>query len=104
MGTRDLCKATTQAAGAKITISTRSGNTEDVDANPKFWSEWSDAGDGSKIVSPEARFLQFRVTLQGDGKTITPTVDDLRIAYQTRNLAPRIKSVSLELPGAATRR
>jgi hypothetical protein len=92
----------TQAAGAKITISTRSGNTEDVDANPKFWSEWSDAGDGSKIVSPEARFLQFRVTLQGDGKTITPTVDDLRIAYQTRNLAPRIKSVSLELPGAAT--
>jgi hypothetical protein len=40
-----------QPQGTKVTIATRSGNTEDVDANPKFWSDWTDAGDG---VEPRA--------------------------------------------------
>jgi hypothetical protein len=91
-----------QPDGTKVVISTRTGNTQDVDANPKFWSDWSEVADHSAIASPSARFLQFRITLQGDGKLLTPTMNNLRIAYQTQNLPPRIKSVSLELPGTGT--
>ena len=83
--------------GTKVSIATRTGNTHDVDATGKFWSDWT-AESGAlttKIDSPAARFLQYRVTLSGDG-TATPTVNTVRLGYQTQNLPPRVKSVTVD--------
>ena len=83
--------------GTKISIATRTGNTDDVDATGAFWSDWSAGGDGitTKIDSPAARFIQYRVTLTGSGDA-TPTVDTIRLGYQTENLPPRLKSVTVD--------
>ncbi|HUO10926.1 MAG TPA: hypothetical protein VM008_21670 [Phycisphaerae bacterium] len=88
--------------GTKVTVATRSGNTEDVEANGKFWSPWSEEGEGRsvKIDSPAARYVQVRVTLTGDG-IATPVVNTLRVGYQTKNLPPKIKSVSVDGSGTS---
>ncbi len=84
-------------SGSKTVIESRSGNTQDVLASAKFWSDWTPTGENFKITSPAARFLQFRITLSADDKA--PTISNLRLAYQTQNLAPKIKNLSLDLPG-----
>ena len=55
------------AAGGKIELFTRSGNTETPDDT---WSTWSAAytnADGSPITSPKSRYLQWRAVLTGKG-------------------------------------
>jgi hypothetical protein len=96
-------------ADAKVTLATRSSNVRDPAnaqnaPNEKFWSEWSaelDAAspDGVKIPSPAARYLQYRVTLTSSGPEATPTtpvITGIKLAYQTQNLPPKIKSVTID--------
>ncbi|MGN6367800.1 MAG: hypothetical protein ACTHN5_06025 [Phycisphaerae bacterium] len=87
--------------GTSVKIATRSGNTQDVDATGNFWSEWTADSDAvtTKINSPGARYLQYRVTLTGDGAS-TPTVNQIRLGYKTENLPPRIKSVTVDASSA----
>ncbi|CAN5696800.1 hypothetical protein BH09PLA1_BH09PLA1_22520 [soil metagenome] len=80
----------------KLTISTRSGNVgETGDAGWSKWAEETPATEFVTITSPSARFLQYRLTLQSEAGKETPVVDDVSIAYQLPNLAPRIKSIKL---------
>lgn len=81
--------------GAKLTISTRSGNVEEAAA--PGWSKWSDeipAVEFVQVPSPSARFFQYRLTFTSDSK-VTPVVEEVSVAYQLPNLAPQIKSVRL---------
>ena len=51
----------TVPAGARVEVSTRSGNTPTPD---EAWSPWSAAyadAEGTPIASPSARYLQWRV-------------------------------------------
>jgi len=80
--------------GGKVTVATRSGNVADPDE--ATWSDFSaeQAVDGEflSIGSPSARFLQYRLTLTGDGKA-TPMAQDVRVVYQVGNLAPVVAGV-----------
>lgn len=81
-----------------IKLSVRSSNIEDAD-NPA-WSEWSPAKPITRFTPidvPAARFLQYRLTLRGNGKT-GPSVDSISIAYQWPNLSPRISAVTVSEP------
>jgi hypothetical protein len=74
--------------GGTIRIETRSGN---LDRPTQMWSPWAELKDG-RVVSPPARFLQWRATLgggQGDG----PELTQVDIAYLPRNVAPRVDAV-----------
>jgi len=84
-------------AGSRIELFTRSGNTETPDDT---WSPWSAAysnGDGSPIVSPKARYLQWRavLTAKGDG----PILTSVTAAYLQRNLRPVVRSITVHPPG-----
>ena len=84
-------------AGSRIEVFTRSGNTETPDDT---WSAWSPAytnAEGSAIVSPNARFLQWRVVLSG--KENTPVLTSISAAYLQRNVRPRVASVTVHPPG-----
>ncbi len=78
-----------------IELQTRSGNGERPDAT---WSDWSiaykDPG-GNQIVSPRARFVQWRALLKsvktGNANT---WVEDVSLAYLPRNVAPEVLSIS----------
>lgn len=80
----------TSGEGSAIQVETRSGNTYRPDAS---WSDWSDPlsdGSGSTVMSPPARFLQWRATLAGDAR-----LDAVRVHYLPQNSAPVVRSVNV---------
>lgn len=90
----------TVPGGARLAVATRSGNKEEPDDT---WSEWRDAtGDeeGSfAIDSPPARFLQWRLTLEGGGD-VTPVVSEIVTSYREVNLAPRLVALDVSRKGS----
>jgi hypothetical protein len=77
-----------------VELQTRTGNGERPDAT---WSEWSSAyrdPNGSTIVSPRARFVQWRATLRSAGAASQTWMEDASLAYLPRNVAPEVLSIS----------
>jgi hypothetical protein len=81
---------------SRIEVATRSGNTATPDDT---WSEWSGpyARSGLTIVSPKARYLQWRAVLTGDGAG--PTLTSVSAAYLQRNVRPQVRSITIQPPG-----
>lgn len=82
--------------GSRVEVSTRSGNT---DTPNDSWSPWSapyTASEGSPIVSPKARYLQWRAVLSGKP---SPILTSVTAAYLTRNLRPQVQSITVHPPG-----
>jgi hypothetical protein len=80
-----------------VEISTRSGNTETPD---EAWSPWSapyKTATGTQIVSPKARYLQWRAELAGRGEG--PALTSVTVAYLQRNLRPQVRSITVHPPG-----
>lgn len=83
-------------AGCGATIATRSGNVAKPD--DKTWSSWSAevsvSPNWAAIGSPAGRFLQYRLTLSGNGR-VSPLVEQVQLVYQASNLAPVIPAVQV---------
>jgi hypothetical protein len=87
----------TTPAGTRVEVQTRSGNTRTPD---DAWSEWSPPygdADGSRIASPNARYLQWRAVLSG--KSATPVLTSVTAAYLQRNVRPDVVSITVHPPG-----
>ncbi len=87
----------TVPAGARVELATRSGNTPVPD---DAWSQWSPAyaeAEGTPIVSPSARYLQWRVVLTGKGEG--PVVTSVSAAYLQRNQRPVVSGLVVHPPG-----
>jgi hypothetical protein len=93
--------------GGRIEIATRSGNTSTPDST---WSDWSASyknPEGDQIVSPRARYLQWRVTLvapDGAKTQDAPILTSVTAAYLPRNLRPEVASITVHPPGAVFQR
>jgi hypothetical protein len=77
-----------------VELQTRTGNGERPDAT---WSEWSAPyrnPEGSQILSPRARFVQWRATLRAASVANQTWMEDASIAYLPRNVAPEILSIN----------
>ena len=77
-----ICWNEIAPAGTDITIKTRTGNTENPDDGT--WNNWSEAlADpiGSKITSPAARYIQYKVNMTTSDPQLTPQVKDIQINY-----------------------
>lgn len=88
--------------GAKLSIQTRSGNISDPEKGP--WSAWSKPvalnGNGDvtnyiNVTSPPARFLQYKLILESNGKS-TPHVLGVELKYLMPNMKPSIESVKVD--------
>jgi hypothetical protein len=83
------------ANGSKVTVATRSGNLAKPD--DKTWSSWSREqmvnGGYIPIMSPSARFLQYRFSLVVGQENTGPVVSGIVMIYQMGNLAPVVPSV-----------
>ncbi|MCC7008905.1 MAG: hypothetical protein IT184_08820 [Acidobacteria bacterium] len=91
-----------EAVGA-VTLSTRSGNTEQPDDS---WSDWSapyGTAQGQPIASPAARFLQWRATLTAAAGS-PAQLTGVTVAYLTRNNRPVVQSVTVYPPGVVFQR
>jgi hypothetical protein len=87
-------------AGCALAFRTRSGNSTKPD---RTWSDWSAPvanPAGSPISSPNARYIQWKVDLNGSGGA-TPVLDNVTVAYLPRNLPPVVKSIGVITQSAA---
>lgn len=88
----------TAPQGTEVRLYTRSGNTPAADDT---WSPWSTAyrnPDGEQIVSPKARYLQWKIELIGSA-AVSPVVTSVTTAYLQRNLRPEIATITVHPPG-----
>jgi hypothetical protein len=82
-----------RSAGGKVQVATRSGNSARPD---KTWSDWSDPltdAQNSLIKSPNARYIQWRASLDGPGSA----VENVNLAYLPQNNPPAIRSISVSM-------
>lgn len=91
------------ANSGAVSLVTRSGNTATPD---ETWSPWSapytNAG-GEHIVSPTARYLQWRAVLTATGAE-GPVLTSVTVAYLPRNLRPEVGSITVHPPGVVFQR
>lgn len=84
-----------QPKDTRVTLATRSGNCERPDST---WSGWSAPymKSGERITSPQARFIQYKATLQTRNSDSTPTISTVSLSYLTQNRPPRIVNFTVE--------
>ncbi|MBZ5584934.1 MAG: fibronectin type III domain-containing protein [Acidobacteriia bacterium] len=81
-------------AGCSLAFRTRSGNSARPD---RTWSDWSEPlanAAGSRIASPNARYIQWRVEMAGTAGA-TPLLDSVMVAYLPQNSPPVLKSINV---------
>jgi len=81
--------------GASIQLQTRSGNA--AEPGPS-WSDWSppyQARDGEQILSPRARYLQFRALFKSSSGKSSPKLARVAFHYLQMNVAPVVGRVEL---------
>ena len=85
----------TVPAGARLTLATRTGNTNPPDGT---WSPWSapyTRMEGEKISSPRARYVQYRIEMSSSSIEASPVLSSLKIPFVHDNRQPRVRSVML---------
>jgi hypothetical protein len=86
------------SGGAAIELSTRTGNTSKADSS---WSDWSGpyTAPGQQIMSPRARYLQWRASFKAGsvtGQNLTADMlDQVQIAYLQQNMRPQVTSIEV---------
>lgn len=88
--------------GSGVALQTRSGNTLDPDAT---WSAWQDTARNDlgelRVLSPPARYLQYRATLNSAPNDISstrpsastapkPSLSRIEVTYRGKNNAPQV--------------
>jgi hypothetical protein len=80
--------------GAKVQFRTRSGNSAKPD---RTWSEWSDPltnPEGSRITSPNARYIEWKLEMAGTAG-VTPVLNSVTLAYLPQNSPPVVKTINV---------
>jgi len=82
------------ARPAGISFRTRTGNSLRPD---KTWSDWSaplTGPSGSKIPSPNARYIQWKAEFSG-GQAKTPALESVSVAYLPQNTPPILRNITV---------
>ncbi len=86
-----------KAGEIDVQFFTRAGNTEKPN---QTWSDWQKVAritsERARIVSPTARFLQWKVVLKRKESAGENNIHDIRISYQQKNFPPEITSLKVE--------
>lgn len=89
--------------GCKVMLASRSGNVKDVN-DPTFsnWTDLVEVTEPIQLCCPLGRFCQYKLVLQSEQGRTSPVIREIAVASTVPNLAPKIKSVSVnrvEAPG-----
>lgn len=77
-------------SGASIQFQTRSGNSQET---RESWSDWSppyQKGEGEQILSPKARYLQFKIIFKTQSGKVSPLLSKASLFCLQANLEPVI--------------
>ncbi len=81
-------------SNTSLRFRTRSGNSAKPD---RTWSDWSEAladPEGSRITSPNARYIQWKGEFAGPGG-VTPVLNNVTLAYLPQNSPPVVRNISV---------
>ncbi len=73
-----------------VILQTRSGNTNKPD---ETWSDWSanySDPKGTQVMSPKAKYLQWRAILKNSA-----ALNEVNVSYLARNIAPEVLSIQI---------
>jgi hypothetical protein len=82
-------------AGAHILFRTHSGNSARPD---KTWSDWSEPltdPASARLTSPNARYVQWKLELQGTAPSAAASIDAVSLSYQPQNNRPVVRSITV---------
>ncbi|MCS7014882.1 MAG: Ig-like domain-containing protein [Gemmatales bacterium] len=65
-------------SGTAVIMETRTGTTPQPDSS---WSSWTPVDSNGAIVSPQARYLQYRIILLSTDANLSPVVDSVRVEW-----------------------
>lgn len=89
-------------AGTAVEVQFRAGNTETPDGT---WTAWTPPlRSGERPNLPTTRFAQFRLKLSSGRGGATPVVENFRVHWANRNLAPVWEQVDILPPGVVITR
>ena len=88
-----------EAGGGRVSLSTRSGNSDEPDSTWSPWTPVSAAERGGAIRSLPARYLQWRATFEGG----SPRIESVETAWREQNQAPRVEDVLVSPQGQGFR-
>lgn len=75
--------SSTTPTGTSVSAATRTGDTASPDATWSGWSsEITDSG-RQGVLSPDAKYIQYRAILRTYDATVTPNLNDLTLNYTT---------------------
>lgn len=80
-----------QSSG-NVQILTRSGNTEKADETWSAWSPVTTQSRSGQIVSPKARYFQWRAVLRPGANTV---LNEVSVSYLARNIAPEVLAINI---------
>ena len=81
--------------GTTLQLQTRSGNSKESN---KTWSDWSppyQREGGELILSPKARYIQFKVMFKSQSGKLSPYLKKVSLFYIQANVAPIITNLDL---------
>jgi hypothetical protein len=82
-------------AGTTLQVETRAGNSSEPGST---WSEWSppyQKKEGEQILSPRARYLQYKVMFKTPSGRLSPALKNISLFYLQANIAPVVRRVDL---------
>ena len=82
-------------SGTTLQFQTRSGNSKEPN---QMWSDWSppyQKKEGELILSPKARYLQFKVMFKSQSGKVSPHLYKVSLFYLQTNIAPLITELEL---------
>src|SRR6516162_8720122 len=88
-------------AGSSVQFRTRSGNSAKPD---RTWSDWSEPltnAAGSRVSSPNARYIEWKAEMTGSGGA-TPSIVSVSLAYLPQNSPPVIRNISVTTQAVAS--
>jgi hypothetical protein len=87
------------AGGGGVALAARSGNTDAPDTTWSPWAGATGADRGGSIHSPAARYLQWKITLEGG----RPRIESVETAWREQNQGPRVEDVLVAPQGQGFR-
>lgn len=85
-------------SGTVLQLQTRSGNSYEVNSS---WSDWSppyQKSTGESILSPAARYLQFKVIMKSQSGKVSPKIGKISMVYLQSNIAPAVSRITVFPP------
>lgn len=86
---------TSNAHGGAIAVETRSGNLNNPENNWSPWTKVPVTSLGGQVLSPPARFLQYRLTFTCAPGGGSPDLNVVDVAYLPKNIAPKIGAIEI---------